>query len=73
MRIITEKIETCKTCDTAFEYSAAEMQPVPMYPCMKFIICPNCGQQIIYVSDDYTQIKPRVFVEESDENIEKTS
>jgi uncharacterized protein with PIN domain len=64
MRIINNDVMTCKTCDTAFEYSKDELMVVPAHPCMTFIVCPNCGQQIIFVASDFEPVKERIIMEE---------
>lgn len=70
MKIITSNIMTCKTCDTIFEYDANELIRNPMYPCMAFLNCPRCGQQIIMIADDFKEVtKPIVIEEANDEEI----
>lgn len=64
MRMIKNEVTTCKTCDTPFEYSKDELMVVPAHPCMTFIMCPNCGQQIIFVASDFEPVKERIIVEE---------
>lgn len=67
MRIITDSVTTCKTCDTTFEYNQGELMVVPTHPCMTFIVCPNCGQQIIFVASDFEPLKDRIIVEDKNE------
>jgi RNase P subunit RPR2 len=64
MRIIDNDVMTCKTCDTTFEYSKDELMVVPTHPCMTFVMCPNCGQQIIFVASDFEPVKERIIAEE---------
>lgn len=64
MRIIENDVTTCKTCDTTFEFNKDELMVVPSYPCMTFVVCPHCGQQIIFVASDFEQAKDRIIMEE---------
>lgn len=64
MKIIEGEVMTCKTCDTPFEYSKDELMVVSAHPCMTFIMCPNCGQKIIFVASDFEPVKERIIVEE---------
>lgn len=67
MRIIENEVTTCKTCDTTFEFNKNELMVVPSYPCMTFIVCPHCGQQIIFVASDFEQVKNKIIMEEEND------
>lgn len=71
MRIIENEVMTCKTCDTTFEYGKDELMLVPSHPCMTFIICPHCGQQIIFFASDFEPAKEQIVVEEENGKEEK--
>lgn len=66
MRIITSKTMTCQTCDTTFEYDDNELTYMVTHPCMAFLNCPKCGQQIIMIADEFKTTGNRIFVEEND-------
>lgn len=65
MRIITNQVMTCNSCDTQFEYEKVEMVNVPgtLY---KLLICPKCGQQIVMVPEYNEPLKERIILEEED-------
>lgn len=64
MKIIEGKTMTCQTCDTTFEYDDEELMRIPSYPCMAYLLCPNCKQQIIMIADEFREADKRIFVEE---------
>lgn len=67
MRIIENEVTTCRTCDTTFEFNKDELFTVPSYPCMTVVVCPKCGQQIIFVASDYEPTKERIILEDKNE------
>ena len=64
MRIITSKTMTCQTCDTTFEYEDNELIRIPNYPCMAYLMCPKCGQQIIMIADEFEKADEKIILEE---------
>lgn len=70
MRIIDNYVETCRMCNTTFEYTEQEKFSLPGYSCMQVVVCPKCGQQIIMIADDFKSVENRIFVEDLNEKTE---
>lgn len=73
IKIINGMTMMCQTCQTTFEYEQQDLIPIPTYPCMSFVMCPKCGQQIIMVADGYKEANKRIIVESENEDIKETS